>query len=193
MALAAAVGLPACRGLQSAAAPDVAALLQSRRLQLGKSREQRVVQALGVPTTREKEFLHGRMRNGGDLTNRWETFDYPQLGVECVMVESSRKPYLYKITLKPPYAQAVLDTVFLGRQTLGQLARALNQPLSVTTQGRGFGRFEVRASVRVDDVRLETRARLDSATWSRCQRRPALLDSLIGARPINQVDFVDKP
>lgn len=182
-------GLDACRTSLPAGAPDVEALLRRRQLKLGKSTQERVTQVFGEPARQQKGLLSGHFRGGGSQTVRWVTLYYPQLGVECIILQTPAGPRLDEITLKPPYAKPVLDSVYLGRQRLGTLARGLRQSVWSTLDDGYLEPYEVRGGVSVGDMRLEAQVKLDSALWNRCQRRPALLDSLIGTMPVNQIVF----
>ncbi|RTQ44946.1 hypothetical protein EJV47_26620 [Hymenobacter gummosus] len=181
------VALPACVG--SRPVPDVALLMQQGQLQPGTSSRPQVVRVLGRGFSQERHALHVNWHNVGDQISRWTTLDYVALGIECTMVEMPTGPTLYRLTLKPPYGHAVLDSIRLGRQRLGQLAQALERPVTSFADSRTLSAYEVQSYVSLDNVRVEARVQLDSATWNRCRRQPAVLDSIVQAAPVDRVIF----
>jgi hypothetical protein len=181
------LALSACTASREAS--DVVALMQRGQLRPGYSSRRQVVQVLGRRFVQEKYLLHGKMSNGGDQTNRWTMLDYARLGIECIVMETTAGPRLYRLTLKPPYARPVLDSVRLGRQSIGQLARVLSRPITSWPDNRSLRLYEVQGYVMLDSVRVEARVQLDSATWNRCRLDKKLLDSIVAAAPISRVTF----
>lgn len=149
------LGLTACTA--SRAQPDVAALLRQEKLQPGMSSRRQVVRVLGRQFRQNKHVLHAKTNDGGDITNRWTTLDYARSGIECTIVETTSGPQLFRLTLKPPYAGAVLDSVYLGRQTVGQRARALRRPVTSWAENRTLRPHEVQGYVSIDGLQLEAR------------------------------------
>lgn len=168
-------------------ASDVPALLQSRRLVLGQSGKRDVVRALGRHYRSEEHLLLGKMSHGGDLNNRWTTLDYPELGIECLLVGSAGGLRLSRMVLKPPYQGTVFDSWRLGQKTVGQLALEQRTTTLRTSNARNLQPCEVEGYVSIGNVQLGARMQLDSALWSRCHAQPAVLDSVIRSMPVNRV------